>query len=145
MSENRNNNDADETRPSDKVARLLVRYNLGDAFGARLEALWTGKTEERMSLRDLADLFNRRLLERGVTASDMSTADGEVDNLYRLLAANDASTGVRLEHTLVSSETASTSTSLSVTLSRIRRLARVSKTTERPSTRERMTPTELRT
>lgn len=97
MHESKSNDDADETRPSSKVARLLVDYDLGDSFGARLEALWTSETEERMSLRDLADHFNRRLLENAMTATDMSTVDGEVGNLYRLLTADDVSSGMRLE------------------------------------------------
>ena len=97
MYESKNNDNADETRPSSKVARLRVDYDLGDSFGTRLEALWTSEAEERMSLRDLADLFNRRLLESTMTAADMSTIDGEVDNLYRLLTVDGVSSGMRLE------------------------------------------------
>lgn len=88
--------DAD-SRPSSKVARLIEEYELGDSFGERLERRWTGKAGERTSLRDLADLFNHRLLEVAMERTGMSTVDGEVDNLYRLLTADDVSSGMRTE------------------------------------------------
>ena len=84
-------------RPSSKVARLIDEYDLGPAFGERLERRWTADGSDRMSLRDLADLFNRRLLDAAMTRADMSMVDGEVDNFYRLLTDGDVSSGMRTE------------------------------------------------
>lgn len=90
--------DADgETGPANKVARLIDAYDLGSAFGDRLEALWTAEGDERESLRTLADRFNRRLLEVAMTAAGVSTLDGEASNVYRLLTDDDVSSGVRIE------------------------------------------------
>jgi len=89
--------DSTPKRKSSKVARLLGAYDLGDAFGDELERLWTADGDQRESLRDLADRFNRRLLESALTAAGTSTVDGEIRNLYRLLTADDVSSGMRTE------------------------------------------------
>ena len=80
-----------------KVARLIDVYGLGAELGARLEALWTTEGSERESLRTLADRFNTRLLETAMSDAGVSVVDGEVDNLYRLLTADDVSSGNRTE------------------------------------------------
>jgi predicted transcriptional regulator len=84
-------------KPASKVARLIDGYGLGDAFGDRLETLWTADGEERESLRSLADRFNKRLLEETMIDAGMSTIEGEIDNLYRLLTDDDVSSGARTE------------------------------------------------
>ncbi|WP_224450329.1 rod-determining factor RdfA [Haloprofundus salilacus] len=94
--------DTDDTgdspeRPNSKVARVIDEYDLGPEFGRRLERLWTGDGEERHSLRDLADRFNRRVLEAAMTAAGASTLDGEVENVYRLLTDDEVSSGMRTE------------------------------------------------
>lgn len=84
-------NDAEGTsgrRP--KVARLLDEYDL-ETLGTELERLWTTDTDERRSLRDLADYFNRRLLTVAMAEAGMQTLDGESENIYRLLTAGDVS------------------------------------------------------
>lgn len=86
-----------DDRPASKVARLIGEYDLDDSFGAELERLWTSEGERRESLRELADRFNRRLLERAMRGAGVSTVDGEVANLYRLLTAEDVSSGMRTE------------------------------------------------
>ncbi len=86
-----------DERPASKVARLIEEYGFDESFGDRLETLWTADRERRKSLRDLADLFNRRLLKARMTGAGMSTLDGEVDNIYRLLMADDVSSGTRVE------------------------------------------------
>lgn len=80
-----------------KVARLIEKYGLGEAYGDRLEALWTADGSERESLRTLADRFNRRLLESVTADAGLSTVDGEVENMYRLLTDSDVSGGNRTE------------------------------------------------
>lgn len=79
-----------------KVATLIEGYGLPESFGGRLETLWT-RTENRRSLRDLADIFNKRLLAAALSAEGVSTVDGEVENLYRLLTDENVSSGARTE------------------------------------------------
>jgi len=83
--------------PTTKVGTLLERYDLGEEFGARLETYWLGDGVERKSLRDLADLFNRRLLTVAMEERGMDTLDGEVENLYRLLTDDDVTSGTRID------------------------------------------------
>ena len=83
-------------RPSSKVARLLEEYDL-DGLGADLEARWTGDSIDRMSLRDLAEFFNKRLLEQALLDAGMSTLESDLDATYEHLTGDDVSTGVRAE------------------------------------------------
>jgi hypothetical protein len=89
--------DDPDQRPASKVARLIETYDLGPGFGDELEARWTADEPERESLRDLAGLFNRRLLEAALSDAGTSTVDGEVANLYRLLTDDGVSSGTRME------------------------------------------------
>ncbi|PSP76766.1 hypothetical protein BRC86_00400 [Halobacteriales archaeon QS_3_64_16] len=79
-----------------KVGRLIEEYDLSDMDGRLIDS-WTGKNEERHSLRELADQFNRELLRAAMAAAGTSSLDGEVANTYRLLTAEDVSTGVRTQ------------------------------------------------
>ncbi|WP_276274055.1 rod-determining factor RdfA [Haloarcula litorea] len=83
-------------RRSNKVARLIDEYEL-EGLGTELEARWTDDGEDRMSLRDLAEYFNKRLLETELIEAGMSALDSEVDTTYRQLTDDDVSTGVRTE------------------------------------------------
>lgn len=77
-----------------KVQRLLEEYELDD-LGAELEHRWTTTGDDRMSLRDLADYFNQRLLEAAMGDAGMQPLSGEVENTYRLLHEEDVSGGDR--------------------------------------------------
>jgi len=88
--------DTTDNRPSSKVARLLSEYGL-DGLGDELEVRWTGDGVERASLRDLADEFNERLLERALVDAGMSALDSDVSSTYRSLTDDDVSTGVRTD------------------------------------------------
>jgi hypothetical protein len=90
-------NDEDRTGRSSKVARLIDDYDLGESFGDELERRWTAEGTERTSLRDLADLFNERLLRSAMSSAGVSTVSGEVSNIYRLLTDDDVSSGMRTE------------------------------------------------
>ena len=79
-----------------KVSRLIREYDLS-GMDDRLIDSWTGAGGEQRSLRDLADYFNRDLLEAAMNDAGMTTLDGEVENTYRLLTADDVSTGVRTQ------------------------------------------------
>jgi hypothetical protein len=80
-------------RPS-KVARLIEAEGL-EGLGAELERKWTAEGPDRHSLRDLATLFNRRLLEARLRAAGLHSLSGEVANLYRLLTDDDVSAADR--------------------------------------------------
>jgi hypothetical protein len=86
-----------DDRSTTKVERLIEQYDLGAAFGDRLEAAWLGESVERRSLRDLADLFNRELLAVAMEEAGMAALDGEVENLYRLLTDDEVSNGMRTD------------------------------------------------
>jgi hypothetical protein len=70
-----------------KVARLIEEYEL-EGLGAEMERLWTDD-EDRRSLRDLATRFNQELLARTLEEAGVQQLDGEVENTYRLLTADD--------------------------------------------------------
>jgi len=89
--------DRTEASTNTKVGRLIEEYDLAEGYGDRLERLWTADDDRRESLRDLADRFNRRLLRAAVDGANVTTVDGEVDNLYRLLTDDDVSSGNRTE------------------------------------------------
>lgn len=89
--------DETESQPSErrparrsKVGRVARKYDLS-GMGAALERRWIGEQGERQSLRDLADYFNRRVLEAAIDEANGKTIDGEIENLYRLLIDDDVS------------------------------------------------------
>ena len=88
--------DTTDNRPSSKVARLISEYDL-EGLGEELEVRWTGDGVERTSLRDLADYFNERLLERALIDAGMAALDSDVSTTYRNLTDDDVSTGVRTD------------------------------------------------
>jgi hypothetical protein len=77
-----------------KVVRLLDEYDL-DGVGDRMERLWTETGDERMSLRELADLFNRELVRAALARAGAQLLDGEVANIYRLLTDEETAAGDR--------------------------------------------------
>jgi hypothetical protein len=76
-----------------KVVRLIEEYDL-QGIGAELEQYWTAD-EDRRSLRELADYFNRHLLEAALDSAGVQHLDGEIENTYRLLADDDVSSADR--------------------------------------------------
>jgi hypothetical protein len=76
-----------------KVARLIEEYDL-QGLGPELEQSWTAE-EDRRSLRGLADYFNRQLLETALEEAEIQLLDGELENTYRLLTADDVSSADR--------------------------------------------------
>ena len=83
-------------RPSNKVARLLDEYGL-EGLGAELEARWAGDGHERMSLRDLAEYFNKRLLECALIDAGMKALESDVNATYSDLMDDNTSVGVRTD------------------------------------------------
>ena len=88
--------DAPADATDSKVARLIEVYDLGE-IGREMEAAWLGEGSDRSSLRDLADKFNQALLLAAVSDAEMNIVSGEDENLYRLLTAEEASAGERVE------------------------------------------------
>lgn len=76
-----------------KVARLINEYDL-EGLGAELEQLWTAR-ENRRSLRDLADYFNKNLLEATLEEASVQFVDGELENTYRLLTDDEVNSADR--------------------------------------------------
>lgn len=79
-----------------KVGRLIEKYALEDAEERLVEA-WTRDDDNRASLRELADEFNRRVLRAVLVDAGMSIHDREIAETYRVLTADDVSSGVRLQ------------------------------------------------
>lgn len=79
-----------------KVERLLDEYDLAGA-GAELERRWLGEDGDRESLRMLAASFNEALIEVALERAGEDPVDGEVQNLYRLLTADDVSSAARTQ------------------------------------------------
>lgn len=86
---------SDQRSPSLKVGRLIKEYDFEPGFGERLEHRWTADAENRLSLRELADLFNQHLLEETMRDHDMEPLAGEVENIYELLTDEDVSSADR--------------------------------------------------
>lgn len=84
----------DGGRPQVKVARVIEAYGL-DELGAELERRWLGEGDQQMSLRDLADYFNERVLEAAIEDSDLSPIDTDTETLYEQLTDEDVSAGTR--------------------------------------------------
>lgn len=90
--------EADETPPASrsKVGRVIEKYQL-DGLAEELVAYWTGEYDERYSLRQLADYFNREVLRAALADAGENPLDGEVDNTYRLITDADVSEGMRTQ------------------------------------------------
>lgn len=85
-----------DTQQSDsKVARVIQSYDL-DGLGDHLEDEWTGATGERTSLRDLADIFNREVLEAALRSVGESPIQHDIESTYRILTDDDVSSADKL-------------------------------------------------
>ena len=88
--------DGSDTHCACKVGRGIEAYGLS-TMNDELVRLWCGEGGERRSLRELATVFNERVLHAALDSAGVSRMEGEVANLYRLLTDSDVSTGVRTE------------------------------------------------
>ena len=79
-----------------KVGRVLSDYGLEDLHD-RLSALWLGESGEEMSLRELADTINARLVQTALEQAGEDPLEGEAENTYRLLTDDDVSVGMRTQ------------------------------------------------
>lgn len=81
---------ADDERPRSKVARVIEDYDL-EGMGRHLERAWTGEDGDRTSLRDLADEFNRSILDAAVQAAGGTATDYDIETTYRVLTDDEVS------------------------------------------------------
>jgi len=79
-----------------KVGRSIDEYDL-TGVGSELEDRWVGRGVESQSLRSLADWFNCRLLRAKLRSAGAGLIEGEAENLYRLLTADDVGAGARVD------------------------------------------------
>lgn len=77
-----------------KVGRVAEEYSL-DGMHETLAARRTGEEGSPASLRTLADEFNQAVLRAAMRPHGAGVLDGEVENGYRLLTADDISRGMR--------------------------------------------------
>lgn len=82
-------------RLGNKVARLIDEYDMAGT-AAELEHSWTAQGGNRRSLRELADMFNKQLLERYLMETGPQPLAGEIETLYSLLTDDDVSESERV-------------------------------------------------
>jgi hypothetical protein len=100
MADSKESNGDDGSKPgsNSKVVAVIHRHGL-EGLGDELVEYWTGEATEQMSLRELADYFNRELLARALRDASVNTLDGEQANLYRLLTDESVSSGAAVQAT----------------------------------------------
>lgn len=84
-----------EEKPTrSKVGRLLRRYDF-EEFGDTLERAWMGEETDRKSLRELAEMFNQRLIKNALREAGQNPLPGEVETIYEGLHDDEVSSGLR--------------------------------------------------
>ncbi|ELY62901.1 rod-determining factor RdfA [Natrinema versiforme] len=85
---------ADDSRTC-KIDRVCEKWGLDGADTMLRER----RQHADASLRDLERDFNQRVLEAAMRTARMEIVEGEVENIYHLLTADDVSSGSRVEVT----------------------------------------------
>lgn len=75
-----------------KVSRVLETYGL-EGLGEEMAAAWTDEQAERKSLRDLADLLNKRIIEASLRDAGGDPLEGEVETMYTALRSDEPTSG----------------------------------------------------
>lgn len=73
-----------------KVGRVIDRYDLS-SMDDRLASRWLGTSGDRLGLRDLKAFFNRAVLRAAMQEVGLDPLDGEVQDIYELLEAEESS------------------------------------------------------
>ena len=89
-------NDREKPHSNSKLSRLIDKYGI-DELGKQIEDYWLDTADDRYSLRELAEYINHQLLRTTMHDVGMDPLDGETENTYRLLTADDVSTGTRTQ------------------------------------------------
>lgn len=90
---------ADSSTPTTKIDRVIHEYGL-EGLGDELERRWVSEGDDRLSVRELTDLFNQRVLRAELEAQNVFSLGENVEHLYRSLVgegADDTLIRARLE------------------------------------------------
>lgn len=87
---------SDRPETNSKVGRLIEEYGL-TGLGEELEAYWEGTDEERFSLRELADHFNRAVLKSAMESEGTTVTDYDVEHIHTVLTDSDVSSEARIQ------------------------------------------------
>lgn len=94
MSEENDESSNGEHQRRSKVGRLIHERGL-DGMDDELARYWLGEGVERRSLRELATVFNERLVRAAMDEAGMNPLDGEAANVYDLLSGDEATSGAQ--------------------------------------------------
>jgi len=86
----------DTDPPRNKVQTVINDRGLG-GLGDELEQRWKGEGFNDHSTRELADHFNRTVIQSAIRDADEMPLEGEVENFYRLLTDDEARSGGALQ------------------------------------------------
>jgi hypothetical protein len=78
-----------------KVKRIIDERGF-DGFGDELERRWTTDGDDRASLRELADEFNRHVFADEAEGAGMQFLEGEAENFYEKLTDDDVDPETRV-------------------------------------------------
>lgn len=76
--------DEDKTKSRTKVAKLIRKYDL-EGTGDEFERMWTASGDDRRSLRELAEIFNKRILRSAIEDAETTPLSSDMDDIYRRL------------------------------------------------------------
>ncbi|MFC6719792.1 rod-determining factor RdfA [Natrialbaceae archaeon GCM10025810] len=82
--------EANANKRRTKIARLIDEYGL-NGFGEELEQMWTAEKPDRKSLRELAEMVNKRILRSALDDSGIALVSADVDSIYTRLADKEGS------------------------------------------------------
>jgi hypothetical protein len=85
---------SDKRYRTGKVEQLIDEYELTET-GDELVHSWTDDGDERQSLRELAEQFNRQLLRTTIDEAGLGPHRYDVGQTYRLLTTDEVSSGRR--------------------------------------------------
>lgn len=75
--------------PKKKIIRVSERYGL-DEIGEKMAEMWTNPNQdERKTLTELRDYFNRNVLEKAMKKNGMEPVPGEIEYAYEYLFDDD--------------------------------------------------------
>ena len=89
-----NTEDQSDKHRTGKVEKLINIYELA-GLGDELVHSWTADGDERQSLRELAEQFNRQLLRATIDEAGLGPGRYDVEQTYRLLTTDEVSSGRR--------------------------------------------------
>lgn len=79
-----------------KVGRIIAKYGLYE-LDRELVRRWGGDDPDQCSLRELAEYFNKSVLEAALNEAGASTHDEELEYRYRMLTDSNITSGMRTE------------------------------------------------